>query len=56
MGRKVDVSKMDSPASTQLWEEMECPGIPFIRVYDADGNFVGQGHNTQPVEEALKLP
>lgn len=39
--RRVDIGKWDNEAAKQATREFHAEALPYIRVYDANGRFVG---------------
>jgi thioredoxin 1 len=39
--RTIDITKWESPAGKQATKEFRLPALPYVRVYAADGHFVG---------------
>ena len=54
--RKVDLVDSQSEAATQARTEFELQGIPYLRVYGAQGRFLGEvkGGDIQAVEALVR--
>ena len=53
--RTIDLEKWDSPAGKQATKEFKIPGLPYVRVYGPDGNFVGEvvGNDIEKIEQLV---
>lgn len=54
--RTIDLVKWDSPVAAQATEELELPGLPYVRIYGPDGKFLGAvvGNHIDQIEAVIE--
>lgn len=53
--RTIDIGNWNSDAAKQATKEYEMPGLPYVRVYGADGDFIGAvtGNHFEAIESLI---
>lgn len=54
--RTIDLVKWDSPVAAQATEELQLPGLPYVRIYGPDGKFLGAvvGNHIDKIEAVIE--